>query len=246
MKLFNAKCKAQNIHTFYKKDAVVLPMLNRSRTPLYKGKDVLKIKKSLVSGYKMKSPVKLNTDVIGGVIDTKEMVRNVIKKRLGSFNRHNMYGVNTSSNNINISVYSKGNSNMSCNSGSTCAIKGFNKKYKPNTESYVIKCSNVVNGNEMVNKQKCITTNTNTNTATYTNNDNMNFTIKHIQGKYLTLSKDNNSNNSRNSSTTNNNNNISMLSNKSSTSSIQSKISKVIDYSDELESSESEDDNTYI
>jgi hypothetical protein len=133
---------------------------------------------------------------------------------------------------------------MCCNSGSNCVIKGFNKKYKPNTESYVIKCSNVVNGNEMVSKQKCITTNTNT--ATYTNNDNMNFTIKHIQGKYLTLSKDNNSNNSRNSSTTNNNNNISMLSNKSSTSSIQSKISKVIDYSDELESSESEDDNAYI
>lgn len=238
MKLFNAKCKAQNIHTLYKKDVVVLPMLNRSRTPLYKGKDVLKIKKSLGSGYKMKSPMKLNTDVIGGVIDTKEMVRNVIKKRLGSFNRHNKYGVNSSCNN-NISVYSKGNNNMCCNSGSTCVIKGFNKKYKPNAESYVIKCSNVVNGNEMVSKQKCITTNTNT-------NDNMNFTIKHIQGKYLTLSKDNNSNNSRNSSVNNNNNNISILSNKSSTSSIQSKISKVIDYSDELESSESEDDNTYI
>ena len=236
MKLFNAKCKAQNAHTFYKKDVVVLPLLNRSRTPLYKGKDVLRIKKNLASGYKMKSPMKLNTDVIGGVIDTKEMVRNVIKKRLGSFNRH-MYGVNNSNNNI--SVYNKSN----CNSGSTCVIKGFNKKYKHNnTESYVIKCSNVVNGNEMVSKQKCTTTTNNT-------NDNITFNIKHIQGKYLTLSKDNNSNNSRNSSTNNNNNNnnnISILSNKSSTSSIQSKISKVMDYSDELESSSSEDDNAYI
>ena len=105
MKQFNSKCKIQTNHTFFNKDVLVLPLLNRSRTPLYKGKDVLRIKKSLACANKVKSPFKINTEVIGSVIDTKELVRSVIKKRLGSFNRQ-MY-IKDGVNNNNINIYNK-------------------------------------------------------------------------------------------------------------------------------------------
>ena len=242
MKQFNAKCRIQTNYSCWKKDVVVLPLLNRSRTPLHMGQDVLRIKKSLASG-KGKSPLKIKREVLENVIDTKEIVRNVIKKRLGSLNRQ-MY-FKDSVNNNNINIYNKGNvsfNNTNCNCSGNTLSKGVGHRYRAsklnNHDSYVIKCSSANNGNEAVAKQKSITTCAN-------DSCNYNNSIKHIQGKYLTLSKDNNSNNSRNSSASNHIN-AGALSNKSSTSSIQSKISRVVDYSDELESSESEDDDTYV